>query len=117
MTDATQPHPYARDVAGAIDGKGPEDPASLWQFHQAIDWRERDEIDVEALNAILGWLVASGRIRELPGHRYVARSKGPAAPSRRQSPPPNGRRPVPSTAIGSRAPMPSCGSSAPARGG
>jgi hypothetical protein len=67
----TKPHPYADDVADAIAGHNADHPVELWHLHEAIDARERDAIVAEELNAILGWLAASGRVRELPLHRYV----------------------------------------------
>jgi hypothetical protein len=76
MSDHTRPHPYTDDVARAIADHREDDPVELWHLHEAVDARERDAIDVDELNTILGWLASSGRVRELPGHRYVDATHG-----------------------------------------
>ncbi|MBX3031055.1 MAG: hypothetical protein KF809_12975 [Chloroflexi bacterium] len=62
---------YRETIARAIAGHGPEDPVELWMIHEAVDYRERDMIDAAELNASLASLAAEGRVRELPGHRYI----------------------------------------------
>ena len=68
------------DVLGPILGRDSEDPAMLWELLSSVDAIHQTFIDVDELNAALGRLAASHRIRELPGHRYVDATAGAGAP-------------------------------------
>ena len=67
---------YDEDIHGPIIGRGPGDPALLWELISSVDATHQTFIGVEDLQAGLGRLAAAGRISELPGHRYIDAAAG-----------------------------------------
>ena len=62
---------FEKEIFKAIEGRGPEDAASLWEILFVIDYFQRLIATQDELNDGLGALAGIGAIRELPGHRYI----------------------------------------------
>lgn len=62
---------YDDDILGPIIGRGPEDPAHLWELISSVDAVHQTFLGAPELHAALQRLAARELIRELPGHLYV----------------------------------------------
>ncbi len=62
---------YDDDILGPIIGRGPDDPARLWELISSVDAIHQTFLGAPELQAALQRLAARDLIRELPGHAYV----------------------------------------------
>jgi hypothetical protein len=62
---------YDDDILAPIIGRGPDDPARLWELISSVDAVHQTFLGGPELQAALQRLAARELIRELPGHAYI----------------------------------------------